>query len=301
MMLKYISLFSGIGGFDLGFDRAGMECVLQVEKDDKARAVLAYHWPNVPKMELVEDVARDSIRRFGIAAIDLICGGFPCQDLSLGGHGKGLAGKRSGLWFEFHRIITELKPGWVVIENVTGLLSSNRGRDFALILRGLAESGYLSAWRVFNAQYFNVPQQRERVFIVANLGTGNAAKVLFEEKPNLVPALQRDTAPAPVYAYKKRGGYGWSESCEIALTLESQSGPHTGGSDTIPLIFDNGLPRYITPLEAERIQGFPDNWTATNKGKTQTYRQVGNAVVPYVAEWIGARIVEVDTKQSVKA
>lgn len=289
--LKYISLFSGIGGFDLGFDRAGMECVLQVEKDEKARAVLAHHWPNVPKMELVEDVTRDKIRQLGIDSIDLLCGGFPCQDLSVGFKGKGLAGKRSGLWFEFYRIITELKPGWIVIENVPGLLSSNGGRDFAVILRGLAEGGYLSAWRVFDAKYFNVPQHRERVFIVASLGTGAAAGVLFEEEPNLVPTLQRDTAPAPVYAYKKRGGYGWSESCEIALTLETQSGTHTGGNDTIPMVFSNGLPRWITPLEGERIQGFPDGWTVANGGKTQSYRQLGNSVVPYVAEWIGKRIV----------
>lgn len=167
-LLTYIELFAGIGGFSLGFDRAGMECVLQVEKDGKARAVLAHHWPNVPRMELVEDVTRESVRQLGIESIDVLVGGFPCQDLSVAGQRKGLAGERSGLWFEFIRVIEELRPGWIVVENVPGLLSSDSGRDMGIILDALEDLGYILDCDIMDAQYFGVPQRRRRVFIVCH-------------------------------------------------------------------------------------------------------------------------------------
>ena len=126
------SLFSGIGGFDLGFERAGMECAWQVETDIRARGVLARHWPEVERYEDVRNVGRNDLR-----AVDVVCGGFPCQDVSIAGRRAGLAGERSGLWFEFHRVLDELRPRWCIIENVPGLLSSNAGRDFATILSGL--------------------------------------------------------------------------------------------------------------------------------------------------------------------
>jgi DNA (cytosine-5)-methyltransferase 1 len=174
-MLTFASLFSGIGGFDLGFEQAGMQCAWQCEIDKRARSVLATHWPGVPCYEDVKNVKRDNV-----AAVDLICGGFPCQDVSIAGKREGLAGERSGLWFEFHRIIGELRPQWVVIENVPGLLSSHRGSDFAVILRGLVEFGYGVTWRILDAQYFGVAQRRRRVFIAGSLGDGRSAEVLFE-------------------------------------------------------------------------------------------------------------------------
>lgn len=175
--INYVSLFSGIGGFDIGFDRAGMRCKMQVEFNKHASGVLAHHWPTVDRLKDVRDVRKDTFR-----AVDLICGGFPCQDVSVAGRRAGLAGERSGLWFEFLRIITEHTPRWVVIENVPGLLSSNRGRDFAVIVDGLVKCGYCVAWRVLDAQYFGVPQRRRRVFIVASLGNGRCAEVLFERE-----------------------------------------------------------------------------------------------------------------------
>lgn len=175
--MKFISLFSGIGGFDLGFERAGMQCVAQVEWNAKASAVLAKHYPNVQRFGDVRDVGKHNL-----GSVDLICGGFPCQDVSVAGRRAGLAGERSGLWFEFHRILTEVTPRWVVIENVPGLLSSQGGRDFATLLHGLVECGYRVCWRVLDAQYFGVPQRRRRVFIVGYLGDGRAAEVLFERE-----------------------------------------------------------------------------------------------------------------------
>ena len=177
--MKFVSLFSGIGCFDLAFERAGMECVSVCEIDKNAQSVLRRHFP---KAELFDDVRKIGIATHGKKSIDIICGGFPCQDLSVAGKRAGLAGERSGLWFEFARIIDELEPSWVVIENVPGLLSSDKGRDFAVIIQWLAQRGYGVVWRVFDAQYFGVPQRRRRVFLVASFGNGSSAKVLFERE-----------------------------------------------------------------------------------------------------------------------
>jgi DNA (cytosine-5)-methyltransferase 1 len=116
--LRYGSLFSGIGGFDIGLDRAGMECAWQVEIDDDARSVLVAKWPKATQHVDVREVGAHNLD-----SVDLICGGFPCQDLSVAGKRAGLDGERSGLWFHFRRVLAELKPSWCLIENVPGLLS----------------------------------------------------------------------------------------------------------------------------------------------------------------------------------
>ncbi|MCE7919123.1 MAG: DNA cytosine methyltransferase [Chloroflexi bacterium CFX1] len=177
--MKSVSLFSGIGGFDLGFQRAGIECVAVCEIDKNAQSVLTRRFPNAQLFDDVRKIGKETHER---KSIDLVCGGFPCQDVSIAGKRAGLAGERSGLWFEFARIIDELEPQWVVIENVPGLLSSNGGKDFAVIIRWLAQRGYGVAWRVLDAQYFGVPQRRRRVFIVGSFGNGRAAEVLFESE-----------------------------------------------------------------------------------------------------------------------
>jgi len=154
-----------------------MECVWQVEFDKACQSILRKHWE---KVELFDDVR--TVGKHNLKPVDVICGGFPCQDVSIAGKRAGLAGERSGLWSEFARIIDELEPKWVVIENVPGLLSSNRGRDFATVIRWLAERGYGVAWRILDSQYFGVAQRRRRVFIVGSLGDGRAAEVLFERE-----------------------------------------------------------------------------------------------------------------------
>ena len=191
--MKYISLFSGIGGFDLGLDQAGMECILQVEQDKFALEVLHRHWPNVPKITDVKEVTADAIKALGANRDGLLIGGgFPCQDLSIGGLRRGLfEGSRSKLWFEFHRILSEVQPEYALIENVPGLFSSNGGRDFGCLLRGLETIGYSDiAWRVLDSQHW-VPQRRKRVFILARhtpTVSGRCAEILFEQS-----SLCRDT------------------------------------------------------------------------------------------------------------
>ena len=177
-IVSYGSLFAGIGGFDLAFDRAGMHCAWQVEIDDKCQQVQRRHWPNVARYGDVRNVGKHNLEPVGV-----IVGGFPCQDLSVAGRRAGLAGKRSGLWNEFHRVIAELHPAWVVIENVPGLLSSNEGRDMGTILWSLGELGYWWAYRSLDAQYDGLAQRRKRVFIVGCLGSrAGATKVLFESE-----------------------------------------------------------------------------------------------------------------------
>lgn len=177
--MKFLSLFSGIGGFDLAFERSGMECDSVCEIDKAAQMILTRHFP---KAKLFDDVRKVGIATHERKSIDVICGGFPCQDVSVAGKRAGIAGERSGLWFEFARIIDELEPRWVVIENVPGLLSSNKGKDFAVIVQWLAKRGYGVTWRVLDSQYFGVPQRRRRVFIVGSFGNGSSAEVLFESE-----------------------------------------------------------------------------------------------------------------------
>ena len=184
-MPTFLSLFSGIGGLDLGLERAGWRCVGQVEIDPYRRGILERWWPDVPKTEDVCDVGVRPLRANGHAAggistgaegtwtsgsADLICGGFPCQDLSVAGKRAGLEGSRSSLFFEFARIADALHPRWLLVENVPGLLSSNGGRDFVVVLATLADLGYGVAWRVLDSRYFGVPQRRRRVFVVGHLG-----------------------------------------------------------------------------------------------------------------------------------
>jgi len=170
------STFSGMGGFDAGLEQAGMTCQWQVENNLHCNQVLAKHWPNVRRHEDITAFKPD-----GSVRPELICGGFPCQDLSVAGRRAGLAGERSGLFFEFMRVVAEWNPKWVLIENVPGLLSSNEGRDMGIVLGSLAELGYGVAYRVLDSQFFGVPQRRRRVFIVGCIGDSrSAAKVLFE-------------------------------------------------------------------------------------------------------------------------
>lgn len=163
-MLTFGSLFAGIGGLDLGLERAGMQCQWQVEIDDYATKVLAKHWPDVARFRDVRECGSGNLSR-----VDLICGGFPCQDISYAGKGAGLAGARSGLWSEYARIIGELRPRYVLVENVAALL----GRGMGTVLGNLSAIGYDAEWEIVSAAAVGAPHLRERVFIVAYPNSGN--------------------------------------------------------------------------------------------------------------------------------
>jgi DNA (cytosine-5)-methyltransferase 1 len=281
--MKVLSLFSGIGGFDLAFERAGMVSDSMVEIDKNAQNILRRHFPNSKLYNDVKEVGNATHQR---GSIEIVCGGFPCQDLSIAGKRAGLAGERSGLWFEFARIIDELEPRWVVAENVPGLLSSDKGRDFAIIIRWLAERGYGVSWRVLDAQYFGVPQRRRRVFIVGSLGNGRSAEVLFEREGMFgdlekgreegkrvaetiaggsnkchsdITSGQQDKNVVPVYAIRRAqtGSNGWGIDT-IAHTLDE-----TGG-DAVSVTFDGrnlNLHNQSPTLQSKKSGGYSLNYT----------------------------------------
>jgi len=175
--MKFGSLFAGVGGFDLGFEAAGMECCFQVEWDPYCQQVLAHHWPDVPRWSDVSDV-----KGAELPPVDVITFGSPCQDLSVAGKRAGLDGGRSNLFFEATRIIREMRDGTdgvfprvAVWENVPGAFSSNEGHDFGSVLDGLAESGALGIeWAILDARWFGVPQRRRRIFVVAEFDPARA-------------------------------------------------------------------------------------------------------------------------------
>lgn len=162
-MFKVLDLFSGIGGFSLGLERTGeFKTIAFCEIELFPRAILARHWPEVPCYNDVQTLTADRLRADGLVP-NVICGGFPCPDISITGKGAGLGGKRSGLWFEMLRIISEVRPAFVIAENVGAL----RYRGLDTVLRGLSEVGYDAEWHVVPATALSAPHRRERTWIVS--------------------------------------------------------------------------------------------------------------------------------------
>jgi DNA (cytosine-5)-methyltransferase 1 len=227
------SLFSGVGGFDLGFRAAGFETRWMCEIDRDCQDVLRKQFPET-------DVIYSNILTMplhDVERVDVIIGGFPCQDLSVAGRRAGLDGSRSGLFFEFARVIGELRPALVVMENVPGLLSSNGGRDMAVILGTLRDIGARDiAWCVLDAQWFGVPQRRRRVFLVADFAGERASSILaLPEGLSWHPPPRREAGEAVTQTL--RGGAaggsthgklnGSDQMPMVAASLTSGSHPHS--------------------------------------------------------------------------
>lgn len=299
--MNVASFFAGIGGFDLGFERAGLSTVWQCEIKPFCTTILEQHWPNVPRAQDIREVNGDDIPAAAIWA-----GGFPCQDVSLARMGprSGLRGNQSGLFYEFARLVEEGRPPFVVIENVAGLLSSHDGRDLAVVVRTLADLGYGVAWRVLDSRHFGVPQSRTRVFIVGSLGgPASAAAVLFEpECGDRNSEASRDNGKKSLSPFQVCVGdpeRGFVK--KLAHCLYAESARHTGTDWSRNYVsYPEGRVRRLTPLEAERLQGFPDGWTFPrgftgdiDKLDSARYHACGNAVTVNVAEWLGGRIAKV--------
>jgi DNA (cytosine-5)-methyltransferase 1 len=167
------SLFAGVGGFDLGLERAGMRSVWQCEIDPYCQRVLEKHWPDVLRVRDVRDIGAGSV-----PGVDVLCGGFPCQDISLAGKGAGLDGARSGLWFEYARIIRELRPRYVIVENVPAL----RSRGLDRVLGDLAACGFDAEWDCIPASAVGAPHQRDRIWLVAYPNTDSGRLALDPQR-----------------------------------------------------------------------------------------------------------------------
>jgi len=160
---QVLDLFSGIGGFSLGLERAGFKTVAFCEIDKKARQVLKKHWPTIPIYQNIKELTCEKLKKDGITNIEIICGGFPCQDISNLGQGAGIKGERSGLWSEMCRVISEIRPQFAIVENVAAL----RRRGLSRVLGDLAEIGYDTEWHCIPASAVGAPHQRDRLWIIA--------------------------------------------------------------------------------------------------------------------------------------
>lgn len=295
--LYHASFFSGVGGFDLGFERAGIESVFQCEKKAFCRRVLAERFSNIPVEEDIQNVDPDRIPE-----ADVWTAGFPCQDLSLARMGPraGLRGNQSGLFHDFAALVRARLPEVVVLENVHGLLTSHGGRDFAIVLKTMDQLGYGLAWRVFNSQHFGIPQSRKRVYVVAvHRDPESAAEILFEPERS-----DRDIAPRGPNGKKPPSLFQTVLGDPLkgplvkgrAHCIYAESARHTGTDWSRNYVwYPDGRVRRFTPVEVERVQGFPEGWTdVPTVGKEDSdslrYHAIGNSVTPQVAEWLGERI-----------
>lgn len=285
------SFFSGIGGFELAFERQGFSAAFTCENDPFCESVLKRHWPDVVN---ARDIRCPEVE---IPDASLWTAGFPCQDVSLAKapHGReGFRGTKSSLFFAFHDHLREHLPEVVLLENVAGLLNSHGGADFLALLKALTELGYAVTWRVLNARYFGVPQSRPRVFICAWMkDAGRAVSSLFEAIPAATPKREREGFITPT-----RCPITGAVVPHIAYCVSATSARHTGLDWARSYIsYDRGV-RRPTPLECERLQGFPENWsvpapsyvTPIGGYDTERYKAVGNAVAIPVVEWIADRI-----------
>lgn len=295
--LKVASFFSGIGGFDLGLERAGMQVVFQCEIDRFGQAVLRKHWPSIPLAEDIRLVNPTDIPK----GANVWCAGFPCQDVSLANQGKrkGLDGERSGLFYEVARLAEKRKPRWLILENVPGLLNSHNGEDFRGVLATLDELGYGVSWRVLDAKYFGTPQRRRRVYIIASRGSLRAARVLFDEGTNHLVA-RAGLGKKDLIARSAPTGVGSSEFYAIqhaTVGRKASAGPQAKGfrNDGETYTLDS---RGSGDIVCATTSPFRMRNTAglSKKLDSNRYRALGNAVNVEVIAWIGSRIVNLESQ-----
>ena len=258
-MMKVLDLFSGIGGFSLGLERAGMETVAFCEIDKHAQSVLRRHWPDVPIFEDVKQINSEDLRKYGIESIDVITGGFPCQDLSSAGQRAGIYGARSGLWGELFRIMCDIRPKYMLFENVTGLLTGEGGRWFDRLLCDMAESGYILEWECIPASSVGAPHHRDRTYGIAYPSEGGWRGVY--SKAGLT--CKRNMGNDQRVDWLGCGEGAWSE----------------WQTEVTGLLFGK-------PLIGRKNDGF-SAWVDRNS-------RLGNAVVPQIPEIIGRAIMAIE-------
>jgi DNA (cytosine-5)-methyltransferase 1 len=276
------SLFAGIGGFDLGFENAGYSTAWQVELNPVNRAVLADRFPHAQRFNDVRECGA-----YNLTPVDVLTGGFPCQDISLAGaryankDKRGLRGERSGLFWEVIRIIKEIQPRWVVLENVVNLLAVNDSEDFETVVRALADCGYVGCWRVLNAQYFGVPQQRRRIFLVAGFGRMPPMEFLADAAPvdAIPPASSATPWPVPADA--------WAANTLLA----NKAGSQISLGCTTFVAEPNRWDQMVERQRASDDDGLCLGLDAANLAEAFS---AGNAVVPQIAQWIASKLLKAD-------
>ncbi|MEM4056769.1 MAG: DNA (cytosine-5-)-methyltransferase [Thermoplasmatales archaeon] len=322
--MKYFSAFTGAGGFELGLP-SDWQCVGMSEVDKNANKILAYRFPGVKNYGDIEKINYEELPDF-----DVLVGGSPCQDVSIAGKRVGIHGTRSRLFFSYVTILKIKKPNYFIFENVKGLLSSNQGWDFAEVINQFSEAGYDIWWQILDASWFGIPQHRERVFVLGSLRRDGIRKVFFEpdnDKENT--KIQRQRANTLTERYRKAQATGSyiiegqfnAHKRQIDLQTPSASQPYriygteglaptlhrrTGGQQVVKIFTNNNRVRYLTPLECERLMGWPDDWTRYGMnpdGKivelsdNVRYSIIGNGVVPQVVSNLINMVMDVATPE----
>lgn len=263
------SLFAGVGGFDLGFEQAGFITSWQVEIHDTCRAVLADRFPHAKQHRDVRTCLPE------LTPVDVIVGGFPCQDVSLMGRRAGLHGQRTGLFFNAMHIVKQLSPRWLVLENVCGLISSNNGRDLQTVIETLAECGYVGYWRVLDARYFGVPTRRRRIFFCCGLG----------EYPPL--EFMADAGAVGCCDSSDCAGPPWSDAYPTLLAGFSGAATVDLSLGSIVAVPD-ARHQMVERARKTEADGFLRGLAAAD---LEEARAAGNAVVPQVAQWIAEKLI----------
>ena len=299
-MIKIASLFSGIGGFEKGILQAisGANIVFSSEIDKYARQIYKKNFGVEPHGDITK------IKASNIPDHDILCGGFPCQAFSIAGKRRGFEDTRGTLFFEIMRIAKVKRPKLLYFENVRGLLSHDEGRTFQTILRSMDDLGYDAEWQVFNSKNHGVPQNRERVFIIGHLRGAGTRKIF------------------PITSSSRQGenelGLQGTQQIACALRATDYKGTHNNvreitccldanyykGIDCHQqrsgVVTENEQIRRLMPIECERLQGFPDNWTAEGIDEngnivkisdTQRYKCLGNAVTTTVIQFISKTLI----------
>lgn len=280
--LKYFSTFSGVGGFELGIERAAkatnidIKCIGHSEIDKFAENVYQKHYKGNKNYGDIKKINPEELPDF-----DILVGGFPCQSYSTAGKRKGLDDERGQLFFDLARIIRTKQPRLVVLENVPALLSHNKGKTFARILCEMAEMGLYVEWFICNSSDHRVPQERKRLIIIGIFGKMPSSP-LFPLHPAYKTYLD---APKFISYSKNRDSIKLKNVANTIIA--SYRGLGNYGQPAI--LTDDTRIRRLTPLECERLQGFPDGWTkygADDKiiSDSQRYHQCGNAICPNVVE-----------------
>lgn len=283
--MKIAGLFAGIGGLEQGLAKAGHESCFLCEIWEPARAVLADKMPDVP-------CERDVSGLISLPAdIDLLVGGFPCQDLSQAGRTKGISGTRSSLVGHIFRLIDRQPVPWVVLENVSFMLQLDKGNAMRFLVEAFEERGYRWAYRVVNSLAF-LPQRRERVLFVATTTDVDPASVLLtDEAEPILAETNLEKRAHGFYWTEGVRGLGWAADAIPTL----KNGSTVGIASPPAILLPSGS--IVTPdiRDAERLQGFPEDWTKAAERVSRAslrWSLVGNAVSVPVAEWLGARLIE---------
>jgi DNA (cytosine-5)-methyltransferase 1 len=298
--MRFASFFAGVGGFDLGFHRAGMTAVFQCEIDPYCQLILKRHWPEVP---LHDDIT--TLKPESIPNADVWCGGWPCQDVSHANHQReGINGARSGLFFTFAGLARRIRPRWIVLENVSGLLSADRGAAFESVVNELEEIGYLGVWFTCNTLSMGLPHNRERVFLVGSYRSplsyqfySDCGQLLGDNSPRsesraqIRPDIHEGFISDTPLLVQRRGGFGYTKATSYCPTIRAQTGKHQGGHSDRPILCGQ-------KLDLDRVRE-TDGIPARLDGKRGRF--IGNAVAPSIAEFIGRRILAIqrDSKSAV--